>query len=64
MRKGVIVRRELPSNLLKQIKEYVVNANYLQSMEVPDDLKNMVKVYLGNVAYNKLLSKDSKNRRK
>jgi glutathionylspermidine synthase len=54
----LIVRRELPSNLLKQIQEYVENVNHLSRLDLPDDLKNMVKVYLGNVSYNKLFYKN------
>ena len=60
----LIVRPNLPPKLLKQIKEYVVNVKYLKGLELPDDLKNIVKIYLGNVAYNKLLVTDSKNKRK
>jgi len=60
----LIVRPDLPQELLKQIQEYVVNVKYLKLLELPDDLKNMVKIYLGNVAYNKLLVTDSKNKRK
>ena len=56
----LIVRPDLPQQLLKQIQEYVVNVKYLKGLELPDDLKNMVKVYLGNVAYNKLLVNDNK----
>ncbi len=60
----LIVRPNLPPKLLKQIQEYVVNVKYLKGLELPDDLKNIVKIYLGNVAYNKLLVTDSKNKRK
>ena len=60
----LIVRPNLPPKLLKQIQEYVVNVKHLKRLELPDDLKNMVKVYLGNSAYNKLLVTDSKNKRK
>jgi len=60
----LIVRPNLPPKLLKQIQEYVVNIKYLKCLELPDDLKNMVKVYLGNTAYNKLLVNDNKNKRK
>ena len=58
----LIVRPNLPQQLLKQIQEYVVNVKYLKRLELPDDLKNMVKVYLGNVAYNKLLNANNKKR--
>jgi hypothetical protein len=60
----LVVRPSLPQKLLKQIQEYVVNVKHLKRLELPDDLKNMVKIYLGNVAYNKLLVTDSKNKRK
>ena len=60
----IIVRPDLPQELLKQIQEYVVNVKYLKGLELPDDLKNIVKIYLGNTAYNKLLVNDSKNKRK
>jgi len=50
----LIVRTELPFNLLKQIQEYAVNLKQLTCIDLPDDLKNMVKVYLGNVSYKKL----------
>jgi len=60
----IIVRPNLPPKLLKQIEEYVVNVKHLKLMELPDDLKNMVKVYLGNVAYNKLIVTRSKDKRK
>lgn len=60
----LVVRPSLPQKLLKQIQEYVVSVKYLKLLELPDDLKNMVKIYLGNVAYNKLLGTDSKNKRK
>jgi hypothetical protein len=60
----LIVRPDLPQELLKQIQEYVVNVKYLKGLELPDDLKNIVKIYLGNTAYNKLLVNDSKNNRK
>jgi hypothetical protein len=55
----LIVRTELPFNLLKQIQEYVVNVKQLTRIELPDDLKNMVKVYLGNVSYNKLFDRNN-----
>ena len=58
----LIVRKNLPPKLLKQIQEYVVNVKHLKLLELPDDLKNMVKVYLGNVAYNKLLNANNKKR--
>ena len=54
---SLIVRTELPSNLLKQIQEYAVNVKHLACVDLPDDLKNMVKVYLGNVSYNKLFGR-------
>jgi len=60
----LIVRPNLPQKLLKQIQEYVVNVKHLKRLELPDDLKNMVKIYLGNTAYNKLLVTDNKNNRK
>ena len=58
----LVVRPNLPQKLLKQIQEYVVNVKHLKRLELPDDLKNMVKIYLGNVAYNKLLGTDNKNK--
>ena len=63
---SLIVRRELPCNLLKQIQEYAVNVKHLACVDLPDDLKNMVKVYLGNVSYNKLFGrkKIKENKRK
>lgn len=60
----LIVRPNLSTKLLKQIQEYVVNIRVLKRLELPDDLKNMVKIYLGNTAYNKLLVTDSKNNKK
>jgi len=60
----LIVRPNLPHKLLRQIQEYVINVKHLKYLELPDDLKNMVKIYLGNTAYNKLLNTDNKNKRK
>jgi hypothetical protein len=63
---SLIVRRELPFNLIKQLQEYAVNVKHLACVDLPDDLKNMVKVYLGNVSYNKLFGrkKIKENKRK
>ena len=33
----IIVRRELPCNLLKQIQEYVENVKHLSRVDLPDD---------------------------
>jgi hypothetical protein len=60
----IIVRRELPCNLLKQIQEYVENVKHLSRVDLPDDLKNMIKVYFGNVSYKKLFDTNSKNKNK
>ncbi len=62
--KLLIIRPNLPQKLLKQIQEYVVNVIHLKRLELPDDLKNMVKIYLGNTTYNKLLVNHSKNKKK
>ncbi len=62
--KLLIIRPNLPQKLLKQIQEYVVNVRHLKRLELPDDLKNMVKIYLGNTTYNKLLVNHSKNKKK
>lgn len=58
----IIVRTELPCNLLKQIQEYVENVKHLSRVDLPDDLKNMIKVYFGNVSYKKLFDTNSKNK--
>ena len=60
---NLIVRTELPFNLLKQIQEYVINVKQLTRIDLPDDLKNMVKVYLGNCSYNKLFGRNNINKR-
>ena len=60
----IIVRTELPCNLLKQIQEYVENVKHLSRVDLPDDLKNMIKVYFGNVSYKKLFDTNSKNKNK
>ena len=57
---SLIVRTELPFNLIKQLQEYAVNVKKLTRLDLPDDLKNMVKVYLGNVSYNKLFGRNNK----
>jgi hypothetical protein len=58
----IILRTELPYNLLKQIQEYVENVKHLSRVDLPDDLKNMIKVYFGNVSYKKLFDTNSKNK--
>jgi|LauGreSBDMM110SN_4_FD.fasta_scaffold97722_1 hypothetical protein len=53
----IIIRTKLPYNLVQQIQEYVTNVKQLHRLDLPDDLKNLVKVYLGNVSYSKLLDR-------
>lgn len=54
---NMILRTKLPHRLVQQIHEYVTNVNQLHMLDLPDDLKNIVKVYLGNVSYRKLLNR-------
>jgi hypothetical protein len=42
----------------------VENVKHLSRVDLPDDLKNMIKVYLGNVSYKKLFDTNSKNNKK
>lgn len=53
----IIIRTKLTYNLVQQIQEYVTNVKQLHMLDLPDDLKNLVKVYLGNVSYRKILDR-------